>query len=151
LLLARTGDCRVELKPLPAFAQAPIVRLAPLPVSVDDFRLRHKTTLRDFYDAARGDADEVVFVDQTGFVTEGSFTNILVAREGHLLTPPATRGLLPGVLRAELLATGEARECDLRPADLVDGFLLGNSVRGLTPARLELTEEAASQSAVGYA
>lgn len=151
LLLARSGDCRVELKPLPVFAHAPIVRLARLPVSADDFRLRHKTTLRDFYDAARGDADEVVFVDQAGFITEGSFTNVFVAREGHLLTPPTMRGLLPGVLRAELLATGEARECDLRPADLVDGFLLGNSIRGLTPARLEVTETAASRPAIGYA
>ena len=45
-------------------------------------------------------------------------------------------GALPGVLRAELLASGQAREAVLRPADLVAGFWLGNALRGLMPARL---------------
>ena len=51
-----------------------------------------------------------------------------------LLTPP-TGALLPGVLRAELLDTGRAREATLRVEDLNDGFLLGNALRGLMPAR----------------
>ncbi|MBL8530812.1 MAG: hypothetical protein JNK94_03680, partial [Hyphomonadaceae bacterium] len=51
---------------------------------------------------------------------------------------PAARGLLPGVLRAEFLAAGRAREADVRVEDLQDGFLIGNAVRGLTPARVAL-------------
>jgi len=107
-------------------------------VRADDFRLLHKTSLRAFYDAARaiGGGDEVVFFDDAGYVTEGSFTNVFAPRNGVLLTPPASRGLLQGVLRAELLADGRAIEADLRKEDLAQGFMLGNSVRGLTPARL---------------
>ena len=55
-------------------------------------------------------------------------------RDGRLLTPPLARGLLPGVLRAELLDSGQAVEADLRAEDLADGFLVGNSVRGLVAA-----------------
>jgi para-aminobenzoate synthetase/4-amino-4-deoxychorismate lyase len=139
LLLGAGGQPRIEVRPLPAFPmRSPSVALAPLPVDARDFRLRHKTTLRDFYDGARtaAEADEVVFVDRDGFVTEGSFTNVFLERDGVLVTPPAQRGLLPGVLRAELLTVGRACEGDLRLADLECGFFLGNSVRGLVAARL---------------
>ena len=37
-----------------------------------------------------------------------------------LLTPALASGLLPGVLRAELLDTGRAREAVLGPTDLMD-------------------------------
>jgi para-aminobenzoate synthetase/4-amino-4-deoxychorismate lyase len=48
-----------------------------------------------------------------------------------LLTPPLEAGLLPGVLRAELIAEGKAREAPLTP-DALDGEVwLGNSLRGL--------------------
>ena len=103
-----------------------------------DFRLHHKTSDRAFYDEVRAAAGafEVLFVDPRGFLTEGSFTNLFVARGKLLLTPPVARGLLPGVLRARLIAQGRAIEADLVPADLVDGFLIGNALRGLIDARL---------------
>jgi para-aminobenzoate synthetase/4-amino-4-deoxychorismate lyase len=61
-----------------------------------------------------------------------------VERGSKLLTPPAASGLLPGVLRAELLASGRAREAVLTPEDLatVDAIYLGNSVRGLVRGEL---------------
>jgi para-aminobenzoate synthetase / 4-amino-4-deoxychorismate lyase len=71
-----------------------------------------------------------------GCVTEGSFTNVFVERGGVLLTPPAELGLLPGILRQRLLENGRARAAELKVADLADGFLLGNALRGLIPARL---------------
>jgi len=139
-LLSRSGAFAIELRPLPPMPDVPVeVALAPLPVDSDDFRLRHKTSDRTFYDEVRisaGDAFEVIFRDGEGFLTEGSFTNIFVERGGRLVTPPAARGLLPGILRARLLEEGRAEEADLRPSDLAGGFLLGNAVRGLVPARL---------------
>mgnify|MGYP000169712503 CR=1 FL=1 len=39
-------------------------------------------------------------------------------------------------LRAELLASGRAREAVLYPADLGGDFWLGNALRGLIPVRL---------------
>ncbi|HWW55928.1 MAG TPA: aminotransferase class IV, partial [Sphingopyxis sp.] len=129
----------VEVSPLPRLAELP-VPVAPCvaPMAADDFRLTHKTSLRAAYDAARQDsgATEVVFIDEPGFVTEGSWSNIFVERDGLLLTPPLSLGLLPGVLRAELIEKGRAVESHLRLADLESGFFIGNSLRGLIPARL---------------
>ena len=104
----------------------------------DDFRLRHKTSDRAFYDEARDAAGtfEIVFADEQGFLTEGSFTSLFVERDGTLLTPPLARGLLPGILRAHLIEEGQAVEEDLRPDDLAAGFLIGNAVRGLIRAIL---------------
>lgn len=50
--------------------------------------------------------------------------------------PPVTSGALHGVLRAELLANGRAREAVLWPADLAGGFWLGNALRGLVRVSL---------------
>ncbi|HYD14723.1 MAG TPA: aminodeoxychorismate synthase component I [Allosphingosinicella sp.] len=139
LLLSKSGAFAIELRPLAAEPEAPVeVALAPLPVDPDDFRLRHKTSDRAFYEEARAAAGtfEVIFRDRDGFLTEGSFTSLFVAQGGRLVTPPLARGLLPGVLRAKLLDEGRAVEGDLKPADLADGFFLGNAVRGLVPARL---------------
>jgi len=59
---------------------------------------------------------------------------LFVERDGVLVTPPLSRGLLPGVLRAELIDTGQAVEGELTAADLAGGFLIGNALRGLMPA-----------------
>jgi para-aminobenzoate synthetase/4-amino-4-deoxychorismate lyase len=91
------------------------VDIVPLPVEPSDFRLAHKTTDRAFYDDARRASGrfEVIFVRPDGFLTEGSFTNLFVPRDGRLVTPPLARGLLPGILRAALIESGEAVEGDL--------------------------------------
>ncbi len=139
MILAPNGALSIELRDILTYpCGGPAVCLAPLPVDARDFRLRHKTTLRAFHDEARiaSGADEVVFIGVDGFVTEGSISNVFVERRGVLITPPAARGLLPGVLRAELIEQGKAREGEVRPSDLEGGFFLGNSVRGLVPARL---------------
>ena len=73
---------------------------------------------------------------EDGLVTEGSYTSVFVERDGMLLTPPTELGLLPGILRGELLAEGRAREAELTLADLANGFFIGNALRGLIPARL---------------
>jgi para-aminobenzoate synthetase / 4-amino-4-deoxychorismate lyase len=135
LLLSKRGYVAVEVRPLPAPPPGPVaVRIVPLPVDPTDFRLRHKTTDRSFYDTARGTAFEVVFALPDGRLTEGSFTNVFVERDGVLLTPPLAGGLLGGILRNELVADGRAREAKLRADDLRQGFFIGNALRGLLPA-----------------
>ena len=137
--LAPSGALAVEVSTMPRLAELPVpVAVRPAPMAADDFRLAHKTSLRAAYDSARQEsgAAEVVFVDEPGFVTEGSWSNIFVERDVQLLTPPLALGLLPGVLRAELIDKGRAVESHLRLADLADGFFIGNSLRGLIPARL---------------
>jgi para-aminobenzoate synthetase/4-amino-4-deoxychorismate lyase len=142
LTLARSGAYALETAPLPEHAGPPLrIGLLPLPVGAGDWRLRHKTTDRGFYEKAlavaqAAGADEAVFLDDQGRVTEGSFTNLFVERDGVLLTPTAELGLLPGVLRRSLLDSGRAREAELGVGDLADGFYVGNALRGLLPARL---------------
>jgi para-aminobenzoate synthetase/4-amino-4-deoxychorismate lyase len=138
LLLAPSGAIAIGIAPLPDAPAGPVtVAITPRKVARDDFRLAHKTSRRGFYDAARkaSGAWEVVFADDAGFLTEGSFTSIFVEREdGMLVTPPLARGLLPGVLRAELIESGRAVEGDLTAADLAGGFYVGNALRGLVSA-----------------
>jgi para-aminobenzoate synthetase / 4-amino-4-deoxychorismate lyase len=138
LLASAQGSYAIEVRRLIQPEEPVTVALAPLPVASSDFRLRHKLTDRTFYDDARrsSGAFEVLFEDADGFLTEGSFTNLFVERDGMLLTPPLARGLLPGVLRGELIEQGRAVEADLRASDLQGGFLIGNSARGLLRARL---------------
>ncbi len=142
LMASRGGALALEARPLPAPWPDPArAILLPLPVESGDWRLRHKTSDRGFYEDARrvsaGEvAQEAIFVRDDGLVTEGAITNVFVERGGLLLTPPARLGLLPGVLRARLIAEGRAREGELGIVDLEGGFLLGNALRGLMPAVL---------------
>lgn len=137
LLLSKSGAVAIEIRPLTDATEAWRVAVVPLPVDCADFRLHHKTTDRAFYDDARAasGADEVLFAEPDGFLTEGSITAIFVERDGTLLTPPLSRGALPSVLRRELIESGRAIEADLTADDLTEDFFVANSVRGLIPAK----------------
>jgi para-aminobenzoate synthetase / 4-amino-4-deoxychorismate lyase len=136
LMVSRHGAQAVEIRPLEDVTEWR-VGLVPLPVDAGDFRLRHKMSDRAFYDDARRgrpDCDEVVFVGTDSLLTEGSITALFVERDGKLLTPRLETGLLPSILRRELIESGKALEADLRIDDLSDGFWVGNSLRGLIRA-----------------
>jgi para-aminobenzoate synthetase/4-amino-4-deoxychorismate lyase len=110
--------------------------------SSGDVLLQHKTTWREMYDgevawaAKREGADEVIFLNERGEVTEGSRSNVFVRIDGALRTPPLSAGVLDGVLRRELLEQGACVEAALTRDDLAraDEVLLGNSLRGLIRA-----------------
>jgi para-aminobenzoate synthetase/4-amino-4-deoxychorismate lyase len=143
LMLARSGAIALETAPLPAPPGHLLTcAVLPLPVAADDWRLCHKTSDRAFYEAAlraaRGvGADEALFVRDDGLITEGSHTNVFVRRgDGRLITPRGDHGLLPGVLRRSLIDADKVVEGDVTLDDLAQGFLLGNALRGLLPARL---------------
>ena len=142
LVASRSGAIALETAPLPAAPPGPAECIVlPLPVVPGDWRLRHKTTDRGFHRDALGvarahGAREAIYVRDDGLITEGSYTNVFVERDGTWLTPPLALGLLPGILRGELIAEGRAAEAELTLADLADGFFIGNSLRGLLPARI---------------
>lgn len=119
------------------------VKLAATRLSSTAPLLRHKTSRRAAYAAARAehpaaDADEVILLNERGELCEGTITSLFLDDgTGILKTPPLTAGLLAGVLREELLETGEAVEKLLRPDDLAQGtILMGNSLRGLIRSEL---------------
>ena len=142
LVTARSGAYSLELGPLPVPADQPLrCAVLPLPVDPGDWRLRHKSSDRGFYEAGLAaakavGADEALFIRDDGLLTEGCFTSLFLERDGRLLTPPARLGLLPGVLRRSLIEAGRAVEAELSLADLEQGFLIGNALRGLIPAVL---------------
>ena len=142
LVAARSGAFSLELADHPPALSSPApCAVLRLPVDSGDWRLRHKTSDRSFYDAGlsaarAAGAAEALFLRDDGLLTEGCFTSLFVMRGDKLLTPPARLGLLPGVLRASLLASGRAQEAGLSLDDLAGGFLIGNALRGLMPARL---------------
>jgi para-aminobenzoate synthetase/4-amino-4-deoxychorismate lyase len=146
LLLAQSGATAIEVAAMPAPFAAPLrVAVVPLPVDPSDFRLRHKTSDRGFYDAARAAAgtDEVLFVRPDGLLTEGSFTSLFVGGSGETLrTPPLTLGLLPGVLRSGLIDSGHVVEANVSPEDLSGQFFVGNALRGLMPAVVAIAKSA---------
>jgi para-aminobenzoate synthetase/4-amino-4-deoxychorismate lyase len=142
LVAARSGAYSLELRDMPPPLPQPVTcALVRLPVDSGDWRLRHKTSDRSFHEEAfalaeTAGAGEALFLRDDGLVTEGSFTNLFVARGGKLLTPPASLGLLPGVKRRALIEAGEAEEAELTPDDLAQGFFIGNALRDLMPAQL---------------
>jgi para-aminobenzoate synthetase / 4-amino-4-deoxychorismate lyase len=145
LLLTEDGAVTVTSTALPAADPNAVMRFAVSSSRVDsaDLFLFHKTTRRELYDrerqeyASRVGSDEVVYTNENGELTEGSFTTIFIERDGEMLTPLLSAGLLPGTLRTELIAKGEVREAKLTLGDLdaADAIYLGNSVRGLVRAK----------------
>ncbi|WP_083202271.1 aminodeoxychorismate synthase component I [Stappia indica] len=145
LELAGDGKLSLEDRELPPPVSHWTAVLADVTMPSGDPLLLHKTTRRETYDGTRArlsastGCDEAIFANDEGFLTEGSFTNLFLARGGRLLTPALRHGLLPGTLRAALLDTGRAVEADLRPEDLAkaDKIYLGNSLRGLVETRIQ--------------
>ena len=141
LLLAEDGAVSVTVAEQPVQAA---MRYAISDTRVDSANpfLFHKTTRRELYDrewqhyADTQGADEVLYLNERGELAEGSRTNIFIERDGRLLTPPLSSGLLPGVLRRDLILKGKAVEAVLTLDDLAraDAVYVGNSVRGLVRA-----------------
>lgn len=147
LTLARNGDVRCASQPFEPVAPGTLwkLRIATARLDRDNPLIRHKTTRREIYQAARQEfspeeADEVVLLNREGELCEGTITNIFVDKGdgGPLLTPALRCGLLPGVLRAELIEEGRASEAELGTGDLISarGIYVGNSLRGLIRAEL---------------
>ena len=133
----RKVDVTVAL--MPAKAAKWRVGVAAERLASGDAWLSVKSTNRAIYDQARDNLaaglDEVIFQNERGEVCDGTITSVFFDMGQGLCTPPLACGLLPGVLRAEMLATGMAREAVLHAADLGRGQLwVGNSLRGLIPA-----------------
>lgn len=90
---------------------------------------------------ARADgADEVIFRDTEGHVSEASASNVFIASGGALVTPPLSCGLLPGITREaiiELAATlgVQVMERPVDPGELAgaDEAFLTSSLRGMAP------------------
>jgi 4-amino-4-deoxychorismate lyase len=141
LTLAPDGAAEAGWAPLGAGKPLWTLVVAGARLRSDDPWLRVKTSARRAYDAARAalpaGVDEAVLLNERGEVCEGTITTFFADLGDGLVTPPLACGLLPGVLRAEMLAQGRAREAVLSAQDLGRARLfVGNALRGLIAARL---------------
>lgn len=137
LTLDETGEIACTTARLAPTKDVWAVAVAERRLQSSDPLARHKINWREAYECAPPPGiDELVFLNERGEVVEGARTNIFVARDGQLLTPPLSAGCLDGVLRRALLAEGRAIEAPLTAADLAGEFYLGNSLRGLIRASI---------------
>jgi len=142
LQLSRAGALDITHAGLIASKEILTIGLATARLDPGDPFLRHKTTRRDVFEhafeaAAAQGLDEVVFLNRRGEVAEASRNSVFVEVGGRLVTSPLSSGLLPGVLRGQLIDSGRAVEGDLSLALLRSHpILLGNSLHGLRAARL---------------
>ncbi|RWC43638.1 MAG: hypothetical protein EOS55_21815 [Mesorhizobium sp.] len=144
--LSRDGEATASAQPYEPLAAGKVwtLRLARTRLDSHDMLLRHKTSRRQLYTHARAEylitqADEVILANERGEICEGTITNVFADfGDGVLATPRLDCGLLPGVLRAELLNQGRAREAIYSLDDLKSAraLFVGNSLRGLIPAKL---------------
>ncbi|HIJ94170.1 MAG TPA: aminodeoxychorismate synthase component I [Desulfuromonadales bacterium] len=135
LLLTADATAEITSELLQDTAQPLRTAISAITVNSKDTLRYHKTTRRELFDRARAerpDCDEVLLLNENGQLTEGSYHNLVIHLNGALLTPPLACGLLPGVLREELLAQGIVTERLISPEDLkrADEIWLINSVRG---------------------
>ena len=142
LLLAHDGTPTAECLPHTAGGERRWrLAVADSPVDAADPFLFNKTTRRDVYEAARRahpGADDVLLWNARGEITEATIANVVVEIDGVRYTPPVTSGLLPGVLRGELVEAGDVRERVLTKDDVASAsqIWLINSLRGWIPAEL---------------
>jgi len=148
LLLAEDGTITVTSTAIELPVKGTVWRFVISDQRLDekDPSFYHKTTRRQFYDRemerqkALTGCDEVIFLNKKGELTEGTRTTLFIELDGRLFTPALTCGLLPGILREELLdlPRASASEAVLTPQDLMSAerIYLGNSVRGLIRAEL---------------
>ena len=145
LALKQDGSLTLTSAPL-APLQTPVrLLLAPQAIVADELFLRHKTTVRESYDAAwraaeKQGAFDMLFVNERGELTEGGRSSVFLNIDGCWLTPPLASGLLPGVMRSVLLddPAWNAREKVLTLDDLrrAQEVVVCNALRGALPATI---------------
>jgi branched-subunit amino acid aminotransferase/4-amino-4-deoxychorismate lyase len=109
---------------------------------------RHKTTSRLAYSLAREEAraaaaDETLLGSESGEVLEGATSNLFMVAGGEVITPPLVSGILPGVVRAWVLAACDrlgipAREAMIPWVSLAgaEEVFLTNSVQEVVPVAI---------------
>ncbi len=93
-------------------------------------------------EATKSGYQEAILLDAHGFVCEGSGENIYAVRNGRILTPPQTAGILDGVSRKSIVQIAgdlgiEVIERDLARAELylADEVFLSGTAAELVPVR----------------
>ena len=114
------------------------VTAAPPPPLVAGLKVLAFLPWRLAQEAARqAGTDEALLVGADGELYEGSISNVYIVRDGMVLTPPRSSGILPGIIREVLMEQSEppVREERLFRDDLTqaDEVFVTNSILGVMP------------------
>lgn len=123
-----------EVKPSVSMTIANVVRDDTWPlIGVKSLNRGHWDSLESTM--VRRGADEILMVNEVGQVTETTRANLLIVKQGMVLTPSLDSGCLPGVIRRVLLEAGAIVEHPLTPGDLEnsDGMFLTSAIRRVQP------------------
>lgn len=136
LVLHKNGEFSFTQSPLDSI-KTHQVGIAALRLNAQNDLLYHKTTLREERSIAKNYFDMLYF-NQSGELCEGARSNIAVLKDGMLLTPFVSCGLLGGTLREVLLECGILKETVLKKEDLLaaKNVYCMNALRGVLPVQL---------------
>ena len=70
-------------------------------------------------EAVKAGYDEAIMLNEHGRVAEGSGENVFVVRDGVLVTPPTSEGVLPGITRAAILDLARDRDIPVEQTPLL--------------------------------
>ncbi|MDG1727425.1 MAG: aminodeoxychorismate synthase component I [Emcibacteraceae bacterium] len=150
LLLSKEGNVTITSEKIIEMNEEviPLAVLSSSSIDSENPFYFHKTTERNFYQSELAkyrkltNCFDVIFLNEKKEVTEGSFTNIFIKKDGLYYTPPIECGLLPGIYRDHLLDDENFKtiEKKLKISDLksADEVYLCNSVRGLQRVNIQL-------------
>lgn len=148
LVLTESGRYRIECTAIDASnTETKKITIAPQPIRPTQYELlQHKTSRRALYQEmyaayrCHGYYD-VIFANEKGKITEGTFNNIFIRVGTAWYTPPVACGLLPGIQRQCLLESEDikASEKILSIDDLhnADAIYLTNAIRGVTKVEFD--------------
>lgn len=85
-------------------------------------------------------ADEALFLNVAGLVAEGAMSNLFLLQKDELITPDVPSGLLPGIMRAQVLSAARRQGVTIteRPVELgelyhAQAIFMTNAIIGLMP------------------
>lgn len=84
-------------------------------------------------DALKEGYNEVVFLNEKGYVCEGSLSNIFIVKNGIMFTPKVNSGLLPGVVRDYIIKKYNVVEKEITLDEVMnaDEIFITNSLLGI--------------------
>ncbi len=137
-LLGAEGDFNIEVLPWVVLPEKLTVALSAQPYKGQWIFTHHKTTERSDYNTHQStlpEVDDVLLYTEDGFLTETLRGNWVLQIDDKRLTPSDDALLLPGVMRAELLAQGLIQTAQLRVEDLMraQAAWVVNSLRSCMP------------------
>ncbi|MFC1993636.1 aminotransferase class IV [Chloroflexota bacterium] len=106
-------------------------------------------------EAKMAGADEAILLNESGFLCEGSTSNIFLVSKGKLLTPNVESGILPGITREAVIELAHAlrievveRKVDVEELSQAEESFLTNSLIEIAPL-VEIDDKPISEGVVG--